>query len=210
MTSVDETQTQTTTVSDTEKDVKDYTQLSIEIDNAIKTCLDSVKVLKNIKKDLDKSHTRELKNCKKKKKSDKGNKVNKEPSGFNKPAKVPLEFCKQPWGCEEEALIPRTQLTKMVYDYIKNNNLQDKNDKRIIHPDKNVQNLFHLEKGQTLEFKTFQTHMATLYKKVKEAALLEKEKDVKDNVEEVEEVEVEDKKPKAKARKKAKKSTQKV
>ena len=169
MTSVEDSQT---SVTETEKEVKDYLTLSLEIDEVIKSNLENLKQLKSIKKELDKTHARELKNSKKKKKSDNSTKSNKEPSGFNKPAKVPIEFCKQPWGCEEEQLIPRTQLTKMVYDYIKNNNLQDKDDKRIIHPDKNVQELFHLEKGQTLEFKTFQTYMATLYKKVKEAEKL--------------------------------------
>ena len=69
----------------------------------------------------------------------------------------------------------------MVYDYIKTHNLQDSNDKRIIHPDKNVQDLFHLDKGQTLEFKTFQTYMATLYKKVKESELNKSELNSEDS-----------------------------
>ena len=50
----------------------------------------------------------------------------------------------------------------MVYDYIKNNNLQDKDDKRIIHPDKNVQELFHLEKGQTLNLRPFKLYGNTI------------------------------------------------
>jgi hypothetical protein len=154
--------------NDSESIVKEYSVLTQEIDTLLKTLLDSQRSLKNIKKDLDKSHLRELKNVRKKKKSDNGVKSNKEPSGFNKPALVPDEFCKQPWGCEPGQLIPRTQLTKMVYDYIKDNGLQDPADKRIIHPDKNVKTLFHLESGQDLEFKTFQTFMAKLYKKGKE------------------------------------------
>ena len=81
---------------------------------------------------------------------------------------VPIEFCKQPWGCDEGQMIPRTQLTKMVYDYIKDNNLQDPKDKRIIHPDDKIKSLFHIENGNVLEFKTFQTYMAKLYKKAKE------------------------------------------
>lgn len=148
--------------------IKEYSDLSVEIDNILKSLVEKVRVLKNIKKDLDKSHTKELKNVKKKKKGGGDNKTNKEPSGFNKPAIVPVEFCEQPWGCEKGELIPRTQLTKMVYDYIKDNNLQDPKDKRIIHPDKNVKLLFHLDEGIDLEFKTFQTYMAKLYKKTKE------------------------------------------
>lgn len=145
--------------------VKDYNQISEELDNTIKLLVDSLRTVKTLKKDLDKVHLRELKNVRKKKKNDNANKTNKEPSGFNKPAPVPEEFTEQPWGCEVGQMIPRTQLTKMVYDYIKDNDLQDPKDKRIIHPDKNVKSLFHLEAGQDLEFKTFQTYMAKLYKK---------------------------------------------
>lgn len=152
---------------DTEIGVKDYNELSKDIDNMLKNMLELTRELKVIKKELDKTHGKEIKNCKKKKKSDPNVKSNKEPSGFNKPALVPNEFCKQPWGCEVGDMIPRTQLTKMVYDYIKDNDLQDPADKRIIHPDTNVKTLFHLEDGVDLEFKTFQTYMAKLYKKTK-------------------------------------------
>ena len=176
--------------NDSESIVKEYSVITQEIDVILKTLLDSQRSLKNLKKELDKSHQRELKNVRKKKKSDSSVKSNKEPSGFNKPALVPDEFCKQPWGCEEGQLIPRTQLTKMVYDYIKDNDLQDPADKRIIHPEKNVKTLFHLEAGQDLEFKTFQTFMAKLYKKDK------LEEKVEAKVEEKVEVKVEDKKTK--------------
>ncbi len=202
MTTVDDTPT-SVSVTENDKETKDYSTLSLEIDNVIKLTLENLKVIKNIKKELDKTHGRELKFSRKKKKSDNSNKTNKEPSGFNKPAKVPLEFCQQPWGCEADQLIPRTQLTKMVYDYIKTHNLQDSNDKRIIHPDKNVQDLFHLDKGQTLEFKTFQTYMATLYKKVKESELNSEDSNVGVDSEKVEEPEL----PKKKAPRK--KATQK-
>lgn len=163
----------------TETNTKDYNMISQEMDIILKTLQEQVRTIRNLKKDLDKIHQKELKNVKKKKKSDDGSKSNKEPSGFNKPALVPVEFCSQPWGCDQGQLIPRTQLTKMVYDYIKDNNLQDPADKRIIHPDSNVKDLFHLEDGQDLEFKTFQTYMAKLYKKSKETVEnVEKEKPV--------------------------------
>ena len=168
MTDTVENTVETSEINETESIAKDYSIITQEIDVILKTLLDSQRSLKNLKKELDKSHLRELKNVKKKKKSDNNVKSNKEPSGFNKPALVPSEFCKQPWGCDEGQLIPRTQLTKMVYDYIKDNELQDPSDKRIIHPDDNVKSLFHLEPGQNLEFKTFQTYMAKLYKKVNE------------------------------------------
>ena len=165
--------TEVSETNDTDMNVKDFNVISNELDGLLKNFQEQIRTIRNLKKDLDKVHGKELKNVKKKKKSDGSNKTNKEPSGFNKPALVPDEFCEQPWGCDKGQLIPRTQLTKMVYDYIKDNNLQDPADRRIIHPDSNVKNLFHLPDGQDLEFKTFQTYMAKLYKKSKESASTE-------------------------------------
>ena len=112
---------------------------------------------------LSKDHNREIKNARKNRKSSNANKGSKEPSGFNKPGPVPKEFCMQPWGCDASVQLPRTVLTKMVYDYIKEHELQDEADKRIIHPDSIIKKTFHLKEGDTLEFKTFQTYMAKLY-----------------------------------------------
>ena len=188
-----------TETTDTESMVKDYVQISEELDNTVKTLLDSLRTVKQLKKDLDKVHQRELKNMRKKKKNVSGSKSNKEPSGFNKPAPVPKEFTAQPWGCENGQMVPRTQLTKMVYDYIKDNDLQDPADRRIIHPDKNVRTLFHLDSGQDLEFKTFQTYMAKLYKKKTDDDEVEVEVEV-----EPAPVEVKKPAPKKRANKKAK------
>merc|ERR1711918_227514 len=114
-------------------------------------------------KEKERAHDREIKMARKNRKSSNANKGSKEPSGFNKPGPVPKEFCMQPWGCDESVQLPRTVLTKMVYDYIKEHELQDEADKRIIHPDSVIKKTFHLKEGDTLEFKTFQTYMAKLY-----------------------------------------------
>ena len=63
MTSVEDSQT---SVTETEKEVKDYLTLSLEIDEVIKSNLENLKQLKSIKKELDKTHARELKNSKEK------------------------------------------------------------------------------------------------------------------------------------------------
>merc|ERR1711998_322387 len=101
--------------------------------------------IKLLQKEKDRVHLKEVKNTRKnKRRNNTSNNEKKEPSGFNKPSIIPIEFCKQPWGCSKNDLVPRTSLTKMVYDYIKLNNLQDEKDKRIIHPDKHVRELFHM------------------------------------------------------------------
>ena len=119
---------------------------------------------RNIFKQLSRVHTKEVKAARKNRRSGNSNRGSKEPSGFNRPQPVPKEFTVEPWNCDKDEELPRTVLTKKVYDYVKGKGLQDPADKRIIHPDSTLKKLFHLKKGQNIEFKTFQTFMARLYK----------------------------------------------
>merc|ERR1712196_351741 len=112
------------------------------------------------------------------------NREKKEPSGFNKPGPIPVEFTKAPWNCDPNEQQPRTVLTKKVYEYIKNNNLQDADDKRVIHPDKTLKRLFHLQPEDVLEFKTFQTHMARLYNRENLPDVISEDEDEEVKVEE--------------------------
>ena len=125
----------------------------------------------------------------------------KDPSGFNKPQAVPVEFHEQPWGCSADQELPRTVLTKMIYDYIKENSLQAEEDKRVINPDSTLRKLFHLKKDDTLEFKNFQTYMARLYKRN-----FDEESDVASSASESESDASSKKKTKAKVTTKGKKS----
>ena len=51
----------------------------------------------------------------------------------------------------------------MVYDYVKENSLQDPSDKRRIFADDVIKTLFHMEDGDELHFNNFQTYMKRLY-----------------------------------------------
>lgn len=116
----------------------------------------------NLSKVLERKYKRDVKHAKKNRRS-KTDRKNKEPSGFNKPSKVPVEFYEKPWNCEEGEELPRTVLTKKVYDYIKEHDLKNQDDKRIINTDRTIRKLFHLTKDEVLQFKNFQTYMARLY-----------------------------------------------
>ena len=167
-----------------------------------KTCLNMMREIRKTSQLLQRAHTKEVKAARKNRKSGNANRGSKEPSGFNKPQRVPKEFTNSPWDCDPEVELPRTVLTKKVYDYVKQNNLQDPKDKRIIHPDATVRKLFHLKKGDLIEFKTFQTHMAKLYKS---ETVSEGEEEVDDQEEnEVVEVVAEKKSKKKKKKKKSK------
>ena len=83
-------------------------------------------------------------------------KVKKAPSGFAKPSKVTKELCEfmdRPEGSE----IARTEVTKVLVNYIKTNNLQEQtNDcKNKIIPDDKLKNLLGLNVEETSELTFF-------------------------------------------------------
>ena len=99
------------------------------------------KVVKNVEKDIRK----EIKTLKKDKKTD-VQKDKRAPSGFAKPTKVTKELCdfmNKPEGSE----IARTEVTKALVNYIKENNLIETNDvsKNKIVPDEKLKNLLGIQ-----------------------------------------------------------------
>ena len=101
-------------------------------------------------KTVEKTVKKELKNLQKDKKKDKP-KHKRAPSGFAKPTKVTKELCEfmdKPEGSE----IARTEVTKALVIYIKNNNLleQGENLKNKIVPDQKLQNLLGIKSDELL------------------------------------------------------------
>lgn len=89
-------------------------------------------------------------------------KSKKAPSGFAKPTQVTKELCEfmdRPEGTE----IARTEVTKSLSQYIKNNNLQEQGEKskNKINPDAKLKNLLGIsnEEMEHLTFFTIQKHM---------------------------------------------------
>jgi chromatin remodeling complex protein RSC6 len=86
----------------------------------------------------------------------------KAPSGFAKPTKVTKELCEfmeKPEGTE----IARTEVTKSLSQYIKTNNLQEKNgsSKNRMNPDAKLKSLLGLSNDEieNLTYFTIQKHM---------------------------------------------------
>lgn len=154
-------------VEDVEEEVT-HSQLLTELAENNKQIKALLSRNNEIQKSLARSHKNEVKAAKKNKRNKNPNQE-KKPSGFNRPSKIPEEFCEQPWGCDPDDELPRTILTKMVYDYIKEHNLRQEDDKRKIitsgEHGRVIRKLFHLKKEDQLEFKNFQTYMARLYKR---------------------------------------------
>merc|ERR1711991_1039024 len=170
-----------------------------EFETKLSSIISDLRELKGCLKDLDKGHKVELKDASKNRRNKNKSGEKRDPSGFNAKQPVPQEFCEQPWGCEQDQELPRTMLTKMVYDYVKEKKLQDPDDKRKIHPDAEIKKLFHLKDTDELHFNNFQTYMKRLYDRdfVAEEELVSASS----------ESETDEKKPKKKTATKKKKST---
>lgn len=163
-----------------------------EMTETIKHIESSFKTLKLLEKHLEKLMNKELK---KKNKRHRNPDVQKEATGFTKPDVLPEKFKRfyldhikdntdyeafsSNFDLDEKHA--RTTLTKIIYAYIRNNNLYDSKtvrnekdgtesnvlDKRSIKPNSVIRHLFDIESGDNsmITFKLFQTYMSRLYGK---------------------------------------------
>ena len=82
------------------------------------------------------------------KKLQKKNKKRKNPSGFAKPSKISTELCSfmnKPAGTK----VARTEVTRYLINYIKENKLQEDDNRRSICPDERLRNLLDVKKNIT-------------------------------------------------------------
>lgn len=109
-----------------------------------------------------KYHAQVVRQVKKKSRSD--NKSTKRAvSGFNKPAPVPAAFCGY-LGLSEGQELPRTAVTALLYQKIKELNLLNPEDKREIQADAPLRELFRMEDGEVIKFNNFQKFVSRVYK----------------------------------------------
>lgn len=107
-----------------------------------KTEKDTVKQVKQIQKLLDK----------------KIQKTPRKPSGFAQPTKISnslCEFLDKPSGTQ----MARTVVTKELIKYIKEKELQSKNNKKIIIPDTKLLKLLNLKENEQLNYFNLQSYM---------------------------------------------------
>lgn len=110
---------------------------------------------------LQKNAVRYLKECQKKSKRKRHSQTNgakRAPSGFAKPSLISNELCQflgKPKGTE----IARTEVTKFLTCYIKENELQDPDNRRRIKPDKKLQKLLNNEANDEVTYFNLQRYM---------------------------------------------------
>jgi upstream activation factor subunit UAF30 len=84
---------------------------------------------------------------------------NRAPSGFVKPTVISKELSEF-LGKTDGAEMARTEVTREINAYIRNNNLQDKENGRRINPDSKLKSLLKLKKGEELTYFNLQRYMS--------------------------------------------------
>jgi chromatin remodeling complex protein RSC6 len=151
-------ETQTTQNTQSTENEETFVTILESMQEQVKSANKTIKFIKTNIKELFKLHKQELKKIDKKKKVRKGN--NK--SGINKPSEVPKPI-RDLLDLEEDILMARTEVTKRIYGYIKENELQDPSDKRTIIPNNELKELFGLGDSDEVSFYNIQSYIKKLY-----------------------------------------------
>lgn len=140
-----------------------FEQLVIQL-NQMKTQITGIQ--QNIKQ-LEKTVKKQTKGLKKEVTKSK-NKGNRQPSGFARPTKVTKELCEF-MNRTEGSEIARTEVTRALVAYIKENKLENTTNSKIISPDEKLKTLLDLNDSDELTYFTIQKYMNKHFVKNAEA-----------------------------------------
>lgn len=135
--------------------------------NELNTTKNQITHIQQNLKSLEKNIKKKIKMAKKEviKIKSKGNRA---PSGFAKPSKVTKELCEF-MNKEEGTEIARTEVTRALVAYIKENKLEDSTNSKIISPDQKLKVLLGIEDGNELNYFNIQKYMNRHFVKNAEA-----------------------------------------
>ncbi len=109
-------------------------------------------------KQVDKAVAKKMKKLERENKKAK-NKGNRQPSGFANPTKISKELCEF-MDKPTDTKMARTDVTKYIIQYIKENNLQDPKNAKVIQPNKKLTTLLKIDsKNEVLTYFNIQRHM---------------------------------------------------
>lgn len=143
--------------SDSTKDVSPIQSQFQDLLSNLSSFKSQLTMLSNQVKSLEKNVRKEMKKLQKEALKNK-NKGNRKASGFAVPTKISKDLCKfmnQPDGTE----MARTEVTKYIIQYIKDHNLPDKENKKVIKPDKRLKSLLKLQKNDEVTYFNLQKYM---------------------------------------------------
>ena len=167
-TPVTETPVTETPVTETPVIQEDFNDTFKVITSSLSNLVGELKTLTTEVKRLEKRVTKELKEAKKVRKGKKydsnGDKPKRAPSGFAKPSDISEELC-QFLGRPIGTRMARTEVTKHVTNYIRENDLQNPENKRHILPDKKLAGLLSSTNEDEVTYFNLQKYMKHHYPK---------------------------------------------
>lgn len=111
-------------------------------------------------KTLQKEHNKikNQKTSRKAKKAAAGGDTKRAPSGFAKPTKLSDQLCEF-LSLAKGSSLARTEVTRVINQYVKTHNLQDKEDKRKINPDAKLKGIMTLKPEDKLTYFNLQSYI---------------------------------------------------
>jgi len=123
----------------------------------LSTFRQSITALQSQIRGLEKAVRKEMKGLRREASKNRA-KGNRKPSGFAKPSLVTPELCKF-MGKDEGTEIARTEVTQYLIQYIKDNELQFAENKKIIVPDETLKSLLGVKEGDEVTYFNLQRLM---------------------------------------------------
>lgn len=132
----------------------------VVIINKLQTYINDFKELITTVKAMQKDHAKlvKLSSKKGKKSAPVDGAVKRSPSGFAKPTKLSDQLCGF-LGIDNGSAMARTEVTRIINDYIKKNKLQNPEDKRQILPDAHLKSILNYKDGDKLSYFNLQTSL---------------------------------------------------
>lgn len=125
--------------------------------NTLSSFRSSITMLQTQVRALEKNVNKQMRQFERESKKNK-NKGNRKPSGFAVPTKISKDLCKF-MGKEEGAEVARTEVTQYIIKYIKDGDLQWKENRKIIKPDKKLKTLLGVKKDEEVNYFNLQKYM---------------------------------------------------
>jgi chromatin remodeling complex protein RSC6 len=138
-------------------DLSEINSQFLTILNSLSSLKSQISMLTAQCKSVEKSVKKRMKQLNKEIKKNK-NKGNRQASGFALPSKISNDLCNF-MGKPEGTEIARTEVTKYIINYIKQNNLPDKVNKKVIKPDKRLSSLLNIKKNEEVTYFNLQKYM---------------------------------------------------
>ena len=136
----------------------------VEVLNTLSSFKSQIGMLTSQVKLLEKNVKKQMKQLEREAKKNR-NKGNRKASGFAVPTKISKDLCKF-MGHPEGTELARTEVTKYIIQYIKDNKLPDNLNKKLIKPDKQLKNLLQTNDKEEVTYFNIQKFMNKHFVKI--------------------------------------------